>query len=105
MQERLVVARAKDEEAAKDKRDAIGSIKAKKVFEINQMMQSIDRERELRRQKRMNKSLPDRGLSCLSSLSMSTDTSEFKELLWEKDGRLKALQSKIMAKKNGTRAN
>lgn len=63
------------------------------------MLQSIDHERQQRRQKRINKAIPDRGLSTLSMASNTT--SEFKELLLEKDetGKLRSLQSKILEKR------
>ena len=62
-------------------------------------LQRIDHERQERRQKRVEKTLPDRGLS---SFSMASSTmSDFKEMLLEKDetGKLKRLQAKILLKR------
>lgn len=54
-------------------------------------IQSIDQERQERRQKRISKSLPDQGVSAASFPS--------ERGVWEKDERLKSLQAKILQKK------
>ncbi len=101
-----MLAKVKEAEAADAKRNQIMSEKAKKMAEFNQKLQIIDQERAIRRNKRINSSLPDRGISSMSSrASMVSDISEFKEMLWDKDAKLKHLQAKIMARKQGLMTN
>lgn len=90
----LTKIRQKDE--ADGKRKEIQDQKAKKEKLILQKMEVIDREREKRRQQRVHRSLPDRGLSVMS---MQSDRSD-KEQLLESNPKLKSLHDKIMQKKS-----
>ncbi|KAJ3304933.1 hypothetical protein HDV03_002161 [Kappamyces sp. JEL0829] len=96
LQERLVVAKAKEAEASEAKRKEIGQLKEKKALEMCQKLQYIDQERQIRKEKRISKALPERGLS---TLSMASDSSDAKELIREKDRHLRSLHAKILEKK------
>ena len=96
MQERLVLTKIRQKDEADEKRKEIQDKKAKKEKSILQKMEVIDREREKRRQQRVHRSLPDRGLSVMSLQSDRSD----KEQLLESNPKLKSLHDKIMQKKS-----
>jgi hypothetical protein len=79
-----------NKEEAEEKRREISNMKEKRILDINQKLQSIDLERQGRRQKRFSKSISDRGLS---SMYVTPDGSG------EKDQRVKYLQAQILEKK------
>nr|KAJ3422994.1 hypothetical protein HK105_004953 [Polyrhizophydium stewartii] len=102
LQERLVLAKLRHKDAEERRRAEITEHKAKRIEQITQKLQEIDMEREERKNRRLQRILPDRGLSVASVRSDRSQAESLKEAILERDPKLRSLQAKIEERKAGT---
>ena len=101
LQERLVLVKLKHKQAQDVKRQEIANKKKKQSELIDRKLEEIDKERDERRSRRVQKTLPDR-VGSVFSVRSDVSTSSIKELLFEKDPSLRNMQARIDAKRSGT---
>ncbi|KAL2911878.1 hypothetical protein HK105_208661 [Polyrhizophydium stewartii] len=99
LQERLVLAKLRHKDAEERRRAEITEHKAKRIEQITQKLQEIDMEREERKNRRLQRILPDRGLSVASVRSDRSQAESLKEAILERDPKLRSLQAKIEERK------
>ncbi|KAI8926288.1 hypothetical protein BC831DRAFT_457236 [Entophlyctis helioformis] len=99
LQERLVLAKLRHKDTEERRRSEIVDRKEKRIGQIMQKLQEIDHEREERRARRVQKTLPERGLSVMSIGSDRSTTESMREMMLEKDPALRSLQAKILERK------
>ena len=83
------------------KRNEIIQHKTKRIQQISDKLKEIDEERQQRRNRRVQKSFPERGISSMSVMSDRT-TESIRDSVLEKDPLIRKLRAKLQDKKEGT---
>ncbi|KAJ1330099.1 hypothetical protein BSLG_009731 [Batrachochytrium salamandrivorans] len=99
LQERLLLAKIRVQDDEECRRSEITKNKMNRLEQISHKLQEIDNERSERKSRRVQKSLPDRGLSVSSMATDRSTTKSIKMALFEKDPELRILQEKIAERK------
>lgn len=84
---------------ADQKRKEIAETKMKKAKELNEKLMILNKERQSRKDNRIQKSMPDRANTVLS---MQSERTEIKEILMDNNSDLRELQKQLLEKRSST---
>ncbi|KAJ3314721.1 Intraflagellar transport protein 80 [Boothiomyces sp. JEL0838] len=97
LQERVAQAKVKERAMADQKRKEIAETKMKKAKELNEKLMILNKERQSRKDNRIQKSMPDRANTVLS---MQSERTEIKEILMDNNSDLRELQKQLLEKRS-----
>lgn len=101
LQEKLAVVKIKTKNFEDQKRAEIGKIKADREKLLAEKLNLLNKERTIRKSRRLYKTIPERcsSMSVCSERSMMSTMSEDKEMLIESNPNLKCMHNELLKKK------